>query len=264
MPCLNNLGCDQAEGLRRLFSAPKPRVITLLSSVPDADKDRLLVNLSVAVERAGSEVLLVDARLASTGIATRVGNQAGLSLVEAVRGNLALEEAVSRIPQGCQLMTLARKREILNEANPAELALAFASVTRNSRFILIDGEIAAKGRPFPLDAMEHGEVVLQLCSGQESVKSAYALLKRLNARLGRRPFSILVTGSNEREAGIIFRNLADAANRYLAISLNCWGWVPTDAHLDHATRLGKSVVNAFPLAGAAIALRRIAENLVSI
>ncbi|MCX7113790.1 MAG: antiactivator of flagellar biosynthesis FleN protein [Proteobacteria bacterium] len=262
-PYRHDVRHDQAEGLRRLFAPPQPRVITVLSNLPDADKDMLLVNLSVALDRTGNGVLLVDARSASGGIADRVGGPAQPSLAEAVRGNLALENVVSQTPQGCQLMTLTQRWGTLDAVSPASLAQAFENVIRNSIIVLIDGETAKDGA-FPLPAMESGEIVLQLSSNQESVKSAYALLKRLNARLGRRPFSILVTGASEREAGIVSQNLIEAANRYLAVSLDFLGWVPADIHLDNASRMGKSVVNAFPLAGAAIAYRRIAENLVSV
>lgn len=260
---MNNLFHDQAEGLRRMFSAPKPRIITVLTNLPDAEKDMLLVNLGVSVARVGSEVLLVDARLSSTGIAGRNGNSASLSLAEAIRENVEIEKVVFQIPQGCPLITLVQKWESLNAINPKLLAQAFESVTCNARIILIDGEIA-KDDSFPLLAMESGEIVLQLSAKQESVKSAYLLLKRLSARLGRRPFSILITGSNEQEAKMVSQNLIETANRYLGIPLTSLGWVPSDSHLDQAARLGKSVVDAFPLAGAAMAFKQIAENLVSV
>ncbi len=260
---VHNVRHDQAEGLRRLFATPKPRVVTVLSNLSDADKDLLLVNLSAALERTGSEVLLVDARSTSSGIADRVANPKRLSLAEAICGNVDFKNVFSQITQGCRLMTLMPKRETLNAADSTLLAQAFENTTRDCGFILIDGE-TAKDDPFPLTAMEEGDIVLQLSSNQASIKSAYALLKRLNARLGRRPFSILVTGASEREAGIVSHNLVEAANRYLAISLNPLGWVPADIQIDHAAKMGKSVVNAFPLADAAIAFKRIAENLVAI
>jgi len=254
---------DQAEGLRRLFAAPKPRVITMLSNLPDADRDMLLVNLSVALQKTGNEVLLVDARSTSSGIASRVDAPMRLSLAEAVRGNLPLDNVVSQIPQGCQLMTLIQKWETLNAINPVSLAQGFEIVARNSRIILIDGETTKDGS-FPLPAMGSGEIVLQLTSNHSSIKSAYALLKRLNASLGRRSFSILVTGASVQEANIVSRNLIEAANRHLAVSLNCLGWIPAGIHLGNAERMEMAVVNAFPFAAAAIAFRRIAENLVSI
>ena len=265
---MSSLSHDQAEGLRRLFAAPQPRIITFLSTLPDADKDTLLINLGVAVTRTGSEVLLVDARSASTGIAARFGNPANLSLAEAIHGNLALEETILRIPQGCPLITLMPKRETSgfpspNVGNSALLAQAFETITRNSRVVLVDGEIA-KDDSLPLPAMEYGEIVLQLSSNPESIKSAYALIKRLNARLGRRPFSILVTGASEREATVVSKNLMAAAERYLAISLNSLGWIPANGQIENAARLGKAVVDAFPLAGAASAFRQIAEHFVSI
>ena len=254
---------DQAEGLRRLFAAPKPRIITFLSTLPNVDKDTLLINLAIAVTRAGSDVLLVDARSASSGIAARVGNPAGLSLADALHGNVALEQAILQIPQGCPLITLMSNREPPNAVNSDLLAQAFETVTQNSRVVLVDGEIA-KDDSLPLPAMEYGEIVLQLSSHSESIKSAYTLIKRLNARLGRRPFSILITGANEREATVVSQNLMAAANRYLAISLNSLGWIPANSQIENAARLGKAVVDAFPLAGVASAFRQIAKHLASI
>lgn len=248
--------------MRRLFSAPKPRIITLLSSLPDADKDMLLVNLGAAVARTGSEILLVDARPDFNGIAARIGKAADLSLAQAVHGRIPLEEAICRTPQGCALLML-RKGGDLHPVSPDLLVEAFETVTRNARIVLVDGDIA-EDNSLALPAMEYGEVVLQLSTSQEAIKSAYTLLKRLNVRLGRRPFGILVTGSSEREALTVSNNLVEAANRYLAVSLNFLGWVPADGHLEHAARLGKPVVDAFPRTGAAAAFRQIAENIVSV
>ena len=52
--------------------------------------------------------------------------------------------------------------------------------------------------------------------------------------------------------------MATAASRYLAVQLTSMGSVPADEYLHRAARLGRSVVDAFPLAGASVAFRRLA------
>ncbi|MGZ3254885.1 MAG: MinD/ParA family ATP-binding protein, partial [Burkholderiaceae bacterium] len=84
------------------------------------------------------------------------------------------------------------------------------------------------------------------------------IIKRLNAKLGRHPFKLLVTGATDKEAQVVYENIAQAASRYLAVDLYSMGSVPADDHLKKAANLGRSVVEAFPLALASVAFRRLA------
>ena len=68
-----NFDFDQAEGLRRMLAGPRPRIVTFLSAVPDDDKGAMLVNLGASLVGAGSDVLLVDARSLTRGVAGRSG-----------------------------------------------------------------------------------------------------------------------------------------------------------------------------------------------
>jgi flagellar biosynthesis protein FlhG len=109
--------------------------------------------------------------------------------------------------------------------------------------------------------MANGEIVVQVSNSAASIKDAYALVKRLNAQLGRRPFGVLVTGACDAEAKRVFDNMAQAASRYLAVQLKSVGSVPADEHVKRAARLGRAVVDAFPLAGASVAFRELAGRL---
>jgi flagellar biosynthesis protein FlhG len=52
--------------------------------------------------------------------------------------------------------------------------------------------------------------------------------------------------------------MCSAASRYLAVQLISMGSVPADEYLHRAARLGRAVVDAFPLAGASVAFRQLA------
>jgi flagellar biosynthesis protein FlhG len=69
-----------------------------------------------------------------------------------------------------------------------------------------------------------------------------------------------VSGAGEHEAALVFDNMAQAASRYLALDLRSVGSVPRDEHVPRAARLGRSVTEAFPLAGASVAFRRLAQR----
>ncbi len=137
---------------------------------------------------------------------------------------------------------------------------AFATLCKEGSVIVLEGEYDGE-TGFPLAAMAEHEIVLQVSNNARSIKAAYGQIKRISLALGRRPFGILVTGASESEAKLVYDNMARAASRYLAVELKSMGSVPADEFVYRAARLGKAVIDAFPLAGASVAYRRLAGRL---
>jgi flagellar biosynthesis protein FlhG len=257
---LANFNFDQAEGLRRMLAGPQPRVVTFLSATEAEDKGAILVNLAASMTRAGNDVLVVDACPPSRGISARLGVATGACLLDVARQECALNQIVKQAPQGFDIVTLARgamrtARQAPDEAR--RLAKAFDILVKQSGIVMVDGELDADDI-LPIPLMASSEIVVQVSNNATSIKAAYCLIKHLNQELGRRPFGILVTGASEIEAKVVYDNMAQAASRYLAVQLNSMGSVPADEYLHKAARLGRAVVDAFPLAGASVAFRRLA------
>lgn len=255
---------DQAEGLRRMLAGPKPRIFTFLSAASAEEKGAMLVNLGASLVQAGRDVLLVDACLGSGGIAGRLDAVRGATLLQVARQERALEEAVLAMPQGFCIAAMMRGGQHGAVQNPEQMrrvGKAFDLLAASSDIVMVDAELGEDDR-FPIAALADSEIVVQVANSPESIKSAYAIIKRIASQLGRRPFSVLVTGASEKEAQLVYQNMAQAANRYLAVRLNSVGSVPADDHLKRAMRLGRTVVDAFPLAGASVAFRRLAGRFV--
>lgn len=243
-----------------MLAGPKPRIFTFLSATAGEEKSAMLVNLGASLVRAGSEVLLLDASTSAQGVAARLGMARGVSLLEVARQERALSEVVQAAPQGFGVARLTHgtlRAATQDEDQARRLANTFGVLAKQTDIVVIDAELGDDDA-FPVPAMASGEIVVQVTSGADSIKSAYSIIKRLNNRLGRRPFSVLVTGASDKEAQVVYANMAQAASRYLAIQLNSMGSVPADEHLKRAARLGRSVIDAFPMAGASVAFRRLA------
>lgn len=101
---------------------------------------------------------------------------------------------------------------------------------------------------------------MQVSVNPASIKAAYGLIKRVSNRMGRRSYGLLVSGATEKQARLVYSNMAQAASRYLAVPLHFVGYVPEDEHLRKAAHLGRSVIDAFPKAGASLAFSRLAEQ----
>jgi flagellar biosynthesis protein FlhG len=248
---------DQAEGLRRMLAGPKPRIVTFLSATPQDDKGAMLVNLGASLAQSGNDVMIVDACTRDYGVAQRLGVDRGPSLLQVARQECALNQVIHPVPQGFSVATMGRTAA--SSADEARrLAKTFDVLVKQAgSIIMVDGEFSEDGT-FPVPIMASSEIVVQVSTSATSITNAYALIKRLSQHLGRRPFGILVTGATEAEAKVVYDNMSSAATRYLAVTLSSMGSVPADEYLHRAARLGRAVVDAFPLAGASVAFRRLA------
>jgi flagellar biosynthesis protein FlhG len=253
---------DQAEGLRRMLSGPKPRIVTFLSATPSDDKGAMLVNLGASLAQSGNDVMIVDACSRDYGVAQRLGVDHGPSLLQVARQECALNQVIHPVPQGFNVVKMhaapVQARTTATD-DTRRLAKTFDVLVKQSAgsIVIVDGEFLDEGG-FPVPIMASSEIVVQVSTSATSITNAYALIKRLSQHLGRRPFGILVTGATEAEAKVVYDNMSSAATRYLAVTLTSMGSVPADEYLHRAARLGRAVVDAFPLAGASVAFRRLA------
>ncbi len=247
-----------------MLAGPKPRVLTFLSATSRDEKLSMLSNLGASLVHAGSDVLLLDATEAAAGIAAQWNLQRSASLMDVACQQRALNEVEYRTDKGFGVAALTRtacssalRIPACDSIQGRRLANVFTMLAKEKDLIVVDGELNIDDG-FSLRAMALGEIVVQVSGDAASIKTGYAIIKRLNAQLGKRSFGILVTGTSDHEAQVIFKNMAQAASRYLAVPLESIGSIPRDEHMTRAARAGRSVIDAFPLAGASVAFRSLA------
>jgi flagellar biosynthesis protein FlhG len=257
---LDDSASDQAEGLRRLLGGPRRRVVTLLSACEEEARDAVMINLGASLARAGQDVVLVDACGTPGAIVAHRGSSAGRSLLDVAWNKCSLAEAIHRAHQGFGYVAMAREKRPGVE-DLRRLEQAFGLLIDTCDVVLACTELNARNQ-LPIDGLARGDLIVLLSSSRKSIAAAYGLIKRLSSITGKRPFGVLVTGASEAEAGMVYKNMAQAARRYLALTLNCIGSVPADDCVARASALGRAVVDAFPLATASAAFRRLAEALV--
>lgn len=246
---------DQAEGLRRMLAKPAPRVLTFLSAKPGPEKNAMLVNLAASLERTGSSVLLLDA-CPIKGVGSGLDRARRGTLLQVANGERRFDEVALVMPQGFSMAVMARKQ--LDTMETSHMDVLFRQLAMTNDLVMVDADLGPNG--LPLRDMAGGDIVIMVEDDTQAITGTYSLIKRLSDHYGRRNLSILVTGTDAKRAGMIFKSISNAARRYLAIELQSIGSVPEDAHLERATKLGRAVIDAFPLAGASAAFRDLAGH----
>jgi flagellar biosynthesis protein FlhG len=225
----------------------------------------MLVNLGASLANAVHDVLLLDAQKAGSGIASRLRAGRGVTLQDVVsKRNRALSDTVQDTEQGFRVASFGQFSLCSDIAaeKAGKLDETFGSLARDMDVMLVDAELDGEGQ-FAIASFASGEIVVHVSADAASIKSGYALVKQLNAKLGKRPYGVLVTGASEKQAQRVFANMAQAASRYLAVQLQFIGCIPADEHLVQAARLGRTVIDAFPLANASVAFRSLAGRFAS-
>lgn len=248
-----------------MLGAATPRVFTFLSHTLNREKSSMLINLGASLHRAGSNVLVMDACNSEQSVSALLGVPQIRTVLDGACLKRNIHEAVRPMPQGFSLATLMRETsqevspKVLSDRERSLLDTAFKTLLMKSDIVLVDAELDARDM-LPVPLMSDAHIVVQLSTSPDSIKNAYALIKRLGAQLGRRPFGMIVTGASELEGAKVFANMAQAASRYLGLELTSFGCVPPDDSIGQAVKLRRSVVEAFPMSKSSAAFRRIAEQ----
>ena len=126
--------------------------------------------------------------------------------------------------------------------------------------VLVDAVLDEKHQ-LPLAMLNQHDILIQLSSDAASIKEAYTLIKRVYSQMGRRSFGIIVSDATDAQAAATFRNISQVARNYMQVDLEFFGAIPSDEHLSRATKLGRVVIDAFPLTEAAKAFKALAQRL---
>ncbi|MFZ6644209.1 MinD/ParA family ATP-binding protein [Undibacterium sp. TJN25] len=246
-----------------MLEGPKPRVVTVLSALREDEKSGMLVNLGVSLARQGKNILMVDARASADSIGAWLNANPDQTLLDVARQQRTMQDAIKIVSAGLSVAMLAKYAPVsssIPSENARRLSRVFDIAVNRSDLVIVDSEIDINDA-FPLASLDESEVVMQVSANPATIKTAYGLIKRVNSRVGRRSYGIIVSGATEKEAKLVYTNMAQAASRYLAVPLHFVGYVPEDEHMKKAAHLGRSVIDAFPLAGASLAFYKLAEQI---
>jgi flagellar biosynthesis protein FlhG len=244
---------DQAEGLRRMFSADRMRVIHVVAGREGVGRTSVAVNLGLALAKAGRDTLLIDiARdgrrghaLESLGLAPRARAQRDGVIASFVPG-----------PHGLAVLPLALDAP-LSPTQAAQIVHCCAPL----EFALLTGSSVPDAQLLPIEPQRR-EVVVVLERASASITEAYALIKRMSGAGVQRSFRVLVNrAASAADAELVFDNMARVARGYLDVDLELMGFVPDDDAMIVARVKRRSLLDGWPEAPAARAFTKLAADV---
>lgn len=252
---------DQAAGLRRLMTSPQPRILSIISAA-QTRQSRLMTNLAASICCDGSDVLIVQTKPYATDVELKA------PLVDFINEPVDTEKMSITMPEGYSMAALLHQNQdtLLDDNTNNQLNLLFSKLAMEFQIVLVETALN-EDQKLPLKILNESQIVIQLTSQPEDIKQAYQIIKQiafqhLASNIGKRPpLGILVTETNEAKAKLVYQNISQVAKRYLKLDLDFIGVIPQDESLSSAAKLGRSVINVFPMAQATAAFKSIASKL---
>jgi len=255
---------NQAAGLKRLRHPRPVQVIAVTSGKGGVGKTNVSVNLAVALAGMGKQVMLFDGDLGLANIDVLLGLQPSYNLSHVIDGVCQLEDTILTGPAGVMVIPASsgkRRMAELTSAEHAGLVHAFSDLRRPLDVLIVDTAAGIADSVISFSQASQ-EVIVVVTNDPSSLTDAYALIKVLNRDHGVKRAHVLANmvggGTEARE---LFDNLRRVAERFLDITLDFMGFIPSDEWLKRAVRRQRSVVDAYPNCPASHAFRTLAHKV---
>ena len=246
-------------------SAARLRIVAVASGKGGVGKTSLTANLAVALARAGQRVCVLDADLGLANLDVVLGLSPKVSLLHVLRGERRLADVIVEGPAGIRIIPAASGFEELTALAPSERLRLLEEVDAldgSLDVLLVDTAAGISSNVLYFTAAA-AEALIVITPEPTALTDAYALVKVLAARHGRREFLVVVNmAAGPADAEAAFARLARVAERFLRVRLEYHGYVPYDDALPRAVRQQQPVVLAAPGTPASLALVELARRLI--
>ncbi|MFA6121528.1 MAG: cellulose synthase operon protein YhjQ/BcsQ [Sideroxydans sp.] len=255
---------DQAAGLRKLLVRSTTQVITVIGARDGLGATSIVTNLAAAFTRSGKDVLVLDENVAHDNVANSLALRPRYDLLHAVHGDKTWQDVMLEVAGGASVLPVARAMQALPKLDGMQrdrLMSALLAAAADKDVVLVDA--ARDGHSVCASLSGDAPLLLVLNATASGITESYSLLKQMATHNGRQAFDIVVNKvRDEREALAVFDNISQVARHHLQVQLEYMGFIPLDENMKRATQACRPVVEAFPSAPAALAIREVAQGLL--
>lgn len=266
---------DQAQNLRNIIKAGSTRevlsrVITITSGKGGVGKSNLAINLAISLSRLGKKVIVLDADFGLANIEVMLGIRPQYNLSDLMFRGRSLSEIITKGPEnvgfisggsGIREMTSLTREQLIN------LSARLSELDRQADVVIIDTGAGISENVMEF-VMSSAEVFLIATPEPTSITDAYALLKTLNNQpeFTREHCHIKLIANkvnNEKNGKELFEKLSVVADKFLNISLEYMGAIPSDTNMSKAVMKQQPLTIAYPNSQAARAIDDMARSITA-
>lgn len=269
---------DQADRLRQLAESykaeilgPRPgaavrraRVLAVTSGKGGVGKTNISVNLSYALISLGKEVMVLDADLGLANVDVLLGTVPRLHLGHAISGEADVSDLVYDAPGRLKLIAGGSGVSDLVDLPEADLQRfirSLRSLEARTDFLILDTG-AGLGRSVTNFVLAADAVLVVTTPEPTAITDAYAVVKTVVRKNPAADIRLIVNNAqSETEAQEAADRLSTTVLRFLGISVEYLGWIPSDREVPRCVRNQQPFFLSVPNSPASQAVLDLARKL---
>lgn len=259
---------DQAERLREMSSYPrgahKARIITVTSGKGGVGKTNVVVNLALALSKAGKKTVIFDADLGLANVDILLGIIPVFTMSDVVKGDKRLQEIVLEGPGGIRVVPGSNgmaDMANLQEYQRRQLLVQLMQLEESADIILIDTG-AGLSRPVLGFVKAADDVIVVTTPEPPSITDAYAMVKAIGKyRLKKQVLLVVNQVGGEEEGEAVAQRFNQVVEKYVKVPVEYLGHVVSDQVVPRSVREQSPFYLAYPNSRAAGCITRIAGKL---
>lgn len=263
---LRSLHRRTREVLPRSSDLPAPRVFAVTSGKGGVGKTALVSHLAVVLARMGKKVLVIDADLGLANIDVILGLAPEYTLNHFFSGERSMSEIIVEGPEGIKILPAGsgvQQLAHLDADQKLRFINEFDSLHDQVEIVLIDTEAGISENVTFFTSAAH-EVLVVTSPEPTSITDAYALMKLLAMQYHQRSFHLVVNQAADSGEGLdVYKKLTVVANRYLDISIDYLGCLPTDKRMRDAVRKQQTMLEFCPESKLNAGIESLAHSLIA-
>lgn len=242
------------------------RVLAVSSGKGGVGKTNIVANLAYALAKRSRKVLVVDADLGLNNIDILLGLAPKFHIGHVLSGEKNVEEIIVEGPAGIRVLPAGDGLQELTQLDSEKKVMLMDELDRVSigyDFLIFDTGAGISANVTYFCSAAH-ETLLIATTEPTSLTDVYALIKTLYSKHAQKHFRIIINSvASEREAQLVFRNLAAVTDRFLPnVSLEYLGFILSDPNVPKAVRQQKAFMELYPYAKASQCVNQLAQKLV--
>lgn len=241
----------------------RTRVISITSGKGGVGKTSIVANLAVQMAKEGKKVLILDGDLGMANVDIMFNVRARRNIQDLVNGTAEIDDVlleigpnISLLPGGSGVADLQNLSVFSKQA----LLDRVSSLGHEYDVMLIDTAPGIDDNVLYLNSAAQ-EICVVVTPDPSSLADSYALIKVLHQKCRENRFSIICNQvKDEADGRKLFEKLDSVAAKFLYVSLDYLGSIPSDPILRQATRNQQIVSKSSVGAPSVSAFRELAQG----
>lgn len=242
------------------------KIICISSGKGGVGKTSFSVNMATALSRKGRKVLLIDGDLGLANVDVVLGLNVRHTVRESVEEGRELAECLVEVAPGFQVLPASSGVPEMASLSMAEQALLTSSLEEiipDFDYVLVDTAAGIGDSVLWFNLWAQMNIVI-LTPDPTSLTDAYALIKVLHARHGKKCFHLMLNSvKSKKEGREVFASMSTVLERFLKIRPMALGAMPLDAAVAGAIRRQRPFLLNAPDSRASLEIMAVADRILT-